>query len=320
MSIKRLSNCLLLSSSLFVLGSACLLVLYAVLTFSPGHHFHCCQPSGLSFAQASSVALLLPLLLALAGIFGWTSLRTGRVQATLLHLGALLLLAGTSLFLGAACFAGRDSALRVVERNFQLVRDCRTDWLVDRLQTELNCSGWNFTTAHRSVCPQSPSAGAAGVLGDKDGNGSVVTPAVTQKNLPDSGPCREPVTRLSGRLAGAALASGLALALLAAATLACQCAYQWRISDPDRRRQIGQERLELRRRRLTQQTRNNTAVDSSGSVNIDNTASADRNSAGPSAAQVQRQPPKRRAPERPSAVPTVVAGKTDLLLFDDGEV
>uniref|UniRef100_A0A1I8FNQ6 Transmembrane protein 100 n=1 Tax=Macrostomum lignano TaxID=282301 RepID=A0A1I8FNQ6_9PLAT len=70
----------------------------------PGrHHFHCCQPQ--SQLCSAQVALLLPLLLALAGIFGWTSLRTGRVQATLLHLGALLLLAGTSLFLGAACFA-----------------------------------------------------------------------------------------------------------------------------------------------------------------------------------------------------------------------
>uniref|UniRef100_A0A1I8FE69 Protein quiver n=1 Tax=Macrostomum lignano TaxID=282301 RepID=A0A1I8FE69_9PLAT len=156
----------------------------------------------------------------------------------------------TSLFLGAACFAGRDSALRVVERNFQLVRDCRTDWLVDRLQTELNCSGWNFTTAHRSVCPQSPSAGAAGVL-ERQGwqwigcnaccDSKELAPCHPSAGLRPAVHAAKPVTRLSGRLAGAALASGLALALLAPRPLwACQCTYQSGISDPDRRRQIGQ--------------------------------------------------------------------------------
>uniref|UniRef100_A0A1I8FUQ2 Conserved plasma membrane protein n=1 Tax=Macrostomum lignano TaxID=282301 RepID=A0A1I8FUQ2_9PLAT len=142
-------------------------------------------------------------------------------------------------------FAGRDSALRVVERNFQLVRDCRTDWLVDRLQTELNCSGWNFTTAHRSVCVRNRLLLAPlESLETRMAMDRLLRLPPPATHQPVSGPCREPVTRLSGRLAGAALASGLALALLAAATLACQCTYQWRISDPDRRRQIGQERLE----------------------------------------------------------------------------
>uniref|UniRef100_A0A1I8JQK6 GP161 protein n=1 Tax=Macrostomum lignano TaxID=282301 RepID=A0A1I8JQK6_9PLAT len=290
--------------SLFVLDPPVCWSWYAVLsTFSPGTSFPL-LPAFRSqlWLSASSVALLLPLLLALAAhITAGLRWRTRPSPATLLTPWApCCSLPGLPCSLGVAALFWPVATLlcESLKRNFQLATR-----LSHRLRLPgpsangiEGCSGWNFTTtAHRSVSSAIVFCWRPlGVLWRQGWQWiGCLRPAVTQKKLPpathqpDSG--RVPRTRHSPYQADWLVQRSPPAwpwPCWPRPLLACQCAYQWRISDPDRRRQIGQERLELRRIPQDHQL-----------------------------LKVLRQPPKRRAPERPTAVPTVVAGKTRFVII-----